>query len=191
MMSGLPPTFRRIVAGDTIRIGGRAFEVSCGGGHSPEQVMLLCRSDGIFLAADQVLAKISPNVSVWAVDPEGDPLGRYLRSLETLAETVAGDVLVLPGHNIPFFGLHQRIAELAGHHEARCRDIAAACSGRPRSAAEIVPVVFKRPLDPHQMGFAFSEILAHVNYMLRREELLPVDDGSGVRKVVASPGRGA
>jgi hypothetical protein len=36
-------------------------------------------------------------------------------------------------------------------------------------------VVFRRAIDdPHQMGFAFSEVLAHVNYMLRANRLRPV-----------------
>ena len=84
MVSGLPPTFMRLVAGDTLKIGGRSFDVLTGNGHAPEQVMLYCAADNIFLAADQVLAKITPNISVWAVDPEGDPLGLYLRSLKEL-----------------------------------------------------------------------------------------------------------
>ena len=83
MVSGLPPTFMRLVAGDTLKIGGRSFDVLTGNGHAPEQVMLYCAADNIFLAADQVLAKITPNISVWAVDPEGDPLGLYMRSLRS------------------------------------------------------------------------------------------------------------
>ena len=46
--------------------------------------MLYCAADKLFLAADQVLAKITPNISVWAVEPDGDPLGLYLRSLREL-----------------------------------------------------------------------------------------------------------
>src|SRR4051812_39340463 len=84
MVTPLPPTFNRIVAGDTLRIGGRNFAVMTGDGHAPEQVMLYCAEENLFFAFDQVLAKISPNVSVWAVDPLGDPLGLYLRSLRGL-----------------------------------------------------------------------------------------------------------
>src|SRR4029078_6779389 len=79
MVSGLPPTFERLAAGDTLKIGGRSFEVLTGNGHAPEQVMLYCAADKVFLAADQVLAKITPNISVWAVNPKDDTLGRYLR----------------------------------------------------------------------------------------------------------------
>lgn len=186
LTSGLPPTYHRIVAGDVLRIGGRAFDVLSGGGHSPEQIMLRCRDEPLFLAADQVLAKISPNVSVTAVDPEGDPLGYYLRSLEALKAGISNDVLVLPGHNLPFYGLHTRASELIAHHRHRCDLILAACRSAPRSAAELIPFVFSLSLDPHQTGFAFSEVLAHVNYMLRRGELKAAADTDGTGRVEAA-----
>jgi glyoxylase-like metal-dependent hydrolase (beta-lactamase superfamily II) len=186
IVSGLPKTFRRLIAGDIISIGARDFEVLTGGGHSPEQIMLLSRGDKILFAADQVLAKITPNVSVAAVDPEGDPLGIYLRSLRTLTDTVAADVLALPGHQLPFQGLHARANQLEHHHLLRCQAIARACQTLPRSAAELIPFIFERALDAHQMGFAFSEVLAHVNYMLRRGELKLVATGDGVERVAAA-----
>jgi glyoxylase-like metal-dependent hydrolase (beta-lactamase superfamily II) len=186
LMSGLSPTYYRVVAGDVLRIGGRDFDVLTGGGHSPEQVMLICRADKLFLSADQVLAKISPNISVSAVDPHGDPLGQYLRSLEALASGMDRDVLVLPGHNLPFHGLHTRIAGLAGHHDSRCERILRACQASPKSAAELVPFVFTRELDPHQMGFAFGEVLAHVNHMLRRGTLKPIASADGIHRTVAA-----
>jgi glyoxylase-like metal-dependent hydrolase (beta-lactamase superfamily II) len=186
MVSGLPPTFERIVAGDTLNIGGRNFEVLTGNGHAPEQAMLFCRADNLFLAADQVLAKITPNVSVWAVEPNGDPLGLYLRSLGELQQAIPADALVLPGHQLPFVGLHVRGDQLVAHHEVRCAAIAEACRAAPRSAAELVPVLFTRELDPHQMSFAFSEVQAHVNYMLRRGELAWVQGSDGVERVATS-----
>jgi glyoxylase-like metal-dependent hydrolase (beta-lactamase superfamily II) len=188
MVSGLPPTFQRLVAGDTLAIGGRNFEVLTGNGHAPEQVMLYCAADNIFLAADQVLAKITPNISVWAVDPDGDPLGLYLRSLQELRQEIPCDALVLPGHQLPFRGLYTRSAELIAHHEMRCAAIARACRAAPRSAAELVPVLFSRALDPHQMSFAFSEVQAHVNYMLRRGELAWREGPDGIERVVVTEG---
>ena len=168
MLTGLPPTFRRLVAGETLEIGGRQWEVLTGGGHAPEQVMLHCPADHMLLAADQIMARISPNISVQAMDPEGDPLGIYIRSLHNFRSTIAADTLVLPGHNLPFYGLHVRAGELLEHHESRCEAILDACRTEPRTAAEMVPVVFRRTIDdPHQMGFAFSEALAHINYLVR------------------------
>ena len=185
MVSGLPPTFHRLVAGDTLKIGGRQFDVLSGNGHAPEQIMLHCAADNVFLAADQVLAKITPNISVWAVEPTGDPLGLYIRSLGELKRHIPGDVLVLPGHQLPFLGLHTRSDELIAHHEARCAAIAEACRIKPCSAAELVPVLFHIDLDPHQMSFAFSEVQAHVNYMLRLGKLGWVEGGDGIERVLA------
>jgi glyoxylase-like metal-dependent hydrolase (beta-lactamase superfamily II) len=184
MVSGLPPTFTRLVAGDTLKIGGRSFDVLTGNGHAPEQVMLHCAADQLFLAADQVLAKITPNISVWAVEPDGDPLGLYLRSLRELKAQIAPDVLVLPGHQLPFRGLHTRSDELIDHHRLRCAMIAEAARLAPRTAADLVPILFHRDLDPHQMSFAFSEVLAHVNYMLRRGELAWAPDSGEVERVI-------
>ena len=167
LTTDLPPSYRRIAAGDSLTIGGRRFEVLTGGGHSYELVMLHCRAENLFLAADQVLAKISPNVSVWPHEPQGDPLGEYLRSLAALAATIPHDAFVLPAHNLPFYGLHARIAELTRHHDQRCQDILDACAGGPKLPADIVPLLFPRKLDAHQTSFAFGEALAHVNYMLR------------------------
>jgi glyoxylase-like metal-dependent hydrolase (beta-lactamase superfamily II) len=172
MISGIPPTFRRLVAGERIMLGHRTFEVMTGGGHALEQIMLYCAEDRIFLSADQVLARISPNVSVSARDPEGDPLGIYLRSLREILAAVPADVLVLPGHDLPFTGLHQRIDEMHDHHAERCDRIAVACREAPLSTAELIPVLFRPNLDPHQIGFAFAEAMAHVNFMLRRARLV-------------------
>jgi glyoxylase-like metal-dependent hydrolase (beta-lactamase superfamily II) len=186
LMSGLPPTYHRVVAGDVLRIGGRDFDVLTGGGHSPEEIMMVCRADKLFLSADQVLAKISPNISVSAIDPEGDPLGQYLRSLDALGAGIDANVLVLPGHNLPFQGLHSRIGGLIAHHHSRCDRILHACCTEPRSAAELVPFVFTRRLDPHQMGFAFGEVLAHVNYLLRRGKLKRIGTADGIQRTVVA-----
>jgi glyoxylase-like metal-dependent hydrolase (beta-lactamase superfamily II) len=185
MVDSLPPTFTRLVNGDTLTLGTRKFLVLTGDGHAPEQIMLYCAADRLFLAADQVLAKITPNVSVWAVDPDGDPLGLYLRSLGQLKASLPDDVLVLPGHQLPFYGLHPRASQLMAHHEDRCCMLAEACRTGPRSAAELVPVIFPRTLDPHQMSFAFSEIQAHINYMLRTERMRWSEPKDGIQRVTA------
>jgi glyoxylase-like metal-dependent hydrolase (beta-lactamase superfamily II) len=166
-VSVLPPSYHRLTHGDEVVIGTRRFKAITGGGHALDQVMLYCAADKLFLSADQVLSKISPNVSVWAVEPHQNSLGEYLASLASLTTTLPYDVLVLPGHGVPFYGLKTRIKQLADHHEERCRLIADACRDVPQTSKELVPVVFhKHALDPHQMGFAAGELIAHVNYML-------------------------
>lgn len=171
-VSTLPASYHRISHGDEISIGTRRFKVITGGGHALDQVMLYCAADKLFLSADQVLSKISPNVSVWAVEPDQNSLGEYLASLASLTTTLPYDVLVLPGHGVPFYGLKTRIKQLAEHHEERCGMIAAACRDTAKTSAELVPVVFhKYPLDAHQTGFAAGELIAHINYMLNEGRL--------------------
>jgi glyoxylase-like metal-dependent hydrolase (beta-lactamase superfamily II) len=186
MVAPLPPMFDRLVAGDELVIGGRKFQILAGDGHAAEQLMLFNREDRLFLAADQTLAKISPNVSVSAVSPRGDPLGLYLRSLAALKADLPEDALVLPGHQLPFYGLHERVSELGAHHAARCETLRLACREEPHRPAELLSVMFTRKLDPHQMGFAFSELFAHVNYMLARGALAWVEGENAQARLTAA-----
>lgn len=57
-----------------------------------------------------------------------------------------------------------RIAQLRAHHAQRLAEVAQACA-QWRSAAEIVPLMFRRPLDAHQLGFALGEALAHLHHL--------------------------
>ena len=182
LTTGVPPFYERIQHGDVRRIGGRDFRVLTGGGHALEQAVLHQAGDRLFFAADQVIAKISPNVSVHPVEPDENPLGEYLRDLAALRAAVPGDVLVLPGHGLPFHGLHTRIDELTEHHAIRCGRIAMGCRQRPLSAADLVPTLFDRELDAHQTGFAFGEVMAHVNYMAHRGELVRETGNEGVHR---------
>jgi glyoxylase-like metal-dependent hydrolase (beta-lactamase superfamily II) len=183
----MPAAYRRLSDGDRIAIGDREFLVITGAGHSPDQVMLYCAAERLFLAADQVLSKISPNVSVWAHEPDENSLGSYLRSLKRLSEMLPDDVLVLPGHGVPFYGVKIRIAQLADHHEERCQMIAVACRDKAMTSAELVPVIFhKHVLDAHQTGFAAGELIAHVNYMLAGHRLVVVPHADGVLRFKAA-----
>ncbi|NAZ36538.1 MBL fold metallo-hydrolase [Rubellimicrobium sp. CFH 75288] len=181
----LPPrTYRRLSAGMRLRLGGRDWSVLSADGHAPEQILLHAPADGLLIAADQVIERISPNVSASAFEPEGDPVGEFRAGLAMLGREVGEGALVLPGHRRPFRGLHERIAELDRHHEARCDLIRAACAERPRTAAELLPVVFPRPLDPHKTGFAVGEVIAHANHLVARG-LLRWEESGGLRRLAA------
>lgn len=178
LVTGLPDHYTRLQHGDRLRIGGRMFEVFTGGGHSCEQLTLYCREESFFIAADQVLPRITPNIGIIAIEPEGDPLGLYLRSLAQLRSDMPDLVTVLPGHDWPFFGLHRRIDGLISHHETRCNAILAACSKQALTTLDLIPYLFRRPLDLHQTSFAFAETLAHVNVLIGRGNLAwEKDDG--------------
>jgi glyoxylase-like metal-dependent hydrolase (beta-lactamase superfamily II) len=160
----VPAAFHRLADGAAITIGGREWRVIVGEGHAPEHACLHCAEAAVLIAGDQVLPKISPNISLPPHEPAGDPLARYLVSLVRLREVVPPETLVLPSHDLPFFGLHMRIDALAAHHQARCAEILAACD-RPQSALDLLPLLFRRPLDRHQTAFALGEALAHLQYL--------------------------
>ncbi len=181
--TGLPAEYKAMRDGDALAVGGRSMRVLTGGGHAPEQAMLLDAAGGLFFSTDQVLGRITPNIGVWWTDPDADPLGDYLASLASL-ESVPDDVLVLPGHGLPFRGVQARRRALIAHHAERCDAVVAACVGEPRTIAAITPGLFRRVLDPHQMGFAFREILAHANRLVAEGRLLRVE-GEAVRFVAA------
>ncbi|HLY45188.1 MAG TPA: MBL fold metallo-hydrolase [Stellaceae bacterium] len=166
----VPPAYRRIADGMAIEIGGREWRVIVGEGHAPELACLYCAQTGVLIASDQILPRISPNISVPPHEPDGDPLARYLRSLDKFRGAVPADTLVLPSHNLPFRGVHLRIDELAAHHRERCGEIIAACA-TPHSAVELMPLLFKRRLDSHQSAFALGESLAHLHYLVGQGEI--------------------
>ncbi len=190
----VPRAFHRIADNMTFEIGGRRWRVIVGRGHAPEHVCLHCAELDLFIAGDQVLPKISPNISVWPNEPDGNPLGRYLDSLETLRREVPADVLVLPSHNLPFYGIDTRIDQLALHHAERLAELVAACR-TPHTTMEIVPLLFRRKLDTQQLGFAIGEALAHLHYLVEAGRLTRGERADGVylfsSPLVPSPtGRG-
>lgn len=160
----VPPSFRRIRDGEELAVNGVRWRVVVGGGHAPEHACLHAPERGLFISGDQVLPHITPNVSIWPAEPEEDPLTEFLRTSETLRD-VPPDTVVLPSHGRPFVGLARRCDELAAHHHARLDAVVAACD-RPRTAFEVMGVLFDRDLDPHQTTFAIGEALAHLNHLL-------------------------
>ena len=177
LVPSVPESYTRLQDGQVVSIGGNAWRVIIGFGHSPEHASLYCAALNVLVSGDMVLPRISTNVSVFAVEPEGNPLQLYLDSLSAFADLPA-DVLVLPAHGKPFRGLHTRIAQLREHHVARLAEVVEACA-TSQSAMDIVPVMFRRPLDAHQLSFALGEALAHLHKLWYDGELrrLKGDDG--------------
>lgn len=162
MVPQVPPRFRRLMDGDTVRIGPRDWRCIAGYGHAPEHIALFAADDRLLISGDMVLPRISTNVSVIDIEPEADPLPLYLASLARF-DALPGDTLVLPSHGRPFRGLPARIAQLREHHELRLADTVAACAKAPCSAADLLPVLFGRKLDLHQTTFAMGEAVAHLH----------------------------
>ena len=111
-----------------------------------------------------MLPRISPHIGVYADEPEADPLREYHDTLERFHD-LPDDAVVLPSHNEPFRGLHERLDALIQHHADRLVDFTAACA-EPVTAHDVAKQVFKRRLDSTQLGFAIAETVAHLNYLI-------------------------
>lgn len=166
----VPATFDRLADGRTLRIGDRDWTVITSGGHSPEHACLYSPDDGVLIAGDMVLPRISPNVSVWPAEPFADPLAEFLGGLARL-RTLRADTLVLPSHGDPFSDLRGRIDELTRHHADRLDEAVGFCAEGARTIADITRLMFNRTLDTHQMSFAAGEALAHLNHLERQGRL--------------------
>jgi glyoxylase-like metal-dependent hydrolase (beta-lactamase superfamily II) len=195
MVPEVPASYRRLMDGMTVSIGGRAWRCIAGYGHAPEHMALAWEEPdrapkapaGLLISGDMVLPRISTNVSVYDLEPESDALSLYLDSL-TRYEALAGDTLVLPSHGKPFTGLHARIRQLREHHDARLADVVAACAERACHAADLLPVLFKRKLDLHQTTFAMGEALAHLHTLWYRGQLFRQRGDDGVWRFAARAG---
>jgi glyoxylase-like metal-dependent hydrolase (beta-lactamase superfamily II) len=176
----IPSSCRRLRDGDMLKLGDHHWQVIVGEGHSPEMACLWCAERNLLISGDQILPSISPNVSVWPSEPDGDPLRLFLKSLERFRQ-LPDDCLVLPSHGRPFFGLHERIDALIGHHQERLSETFEACR-QPITANDLLSIMFPRELDSHQLFFAIGESLAHLHYLTGTGQLLREIDGTGVHR---------
>jgi glyoxylase-like metal-dependent hydrolase (beta-lactamase superfamily II) len=163
VVPAVAPQFQRVLDGDTLEIGRQRWDVMTVFGHAPEHACLWNRDAGVLISGDQVLPKITTNVSVWPDQPRANPLRLYLDSLARF-EPMPADTLVLPSHGLPFRGLRARLASLRAHHDARLAETLDALA-EPRAGAELIPILFRRQLDIHQLSFAIGEVLAHLNLL--------------------------
>ena len=161
----LPLGYVRIADGDTLTTANRDWRVVTGSGHSPEHACLLDEERGVLIAGDQVLPRISSNISLGVTEPEADPLGEWLDSIAKFKQLPA-DLLVLPGHGDPFTGLHVRLDALDREHRQRLDELEVFVA-EPRRAVDCFGRLFRRAIGPDMLGLATGEKLAH----LRRLEV--------------------
>ncbi len=164
IVAPMPLGFKRIQEGEVIEIGGRQWDIRMGNGHAPEHATFWCRDELLVLAGDQILSSISPNIGVYATEPEADPVAEWLEACERLSPYANEDHLVLPGHKLPFTGLPARMRALIdNHHNALDRLVEHLAT--PRTAAECFTILFKRPIGEGEYGLALVESMAHLNHL--------------------------
>jgi glyoxylase-like metal-dependent hydrolase (beta-lactamase superfamily II) len=177
LVPAVPSSYRRMMDGNVITIGSkndsggiRKWQCISGYGHAPEHIALYCEEAKILLGGDMMLPRISTNVSVYNIEPESNALQLFLDSIDKFARC-APETLALPSHGKPFVGIHERIQQLHAHHADRLTEVRETCAAQPSSAADVLPVMFKRPLDLHQTTFAMGEVIAHLHFLWFKGEL--------------------
>ncbi|MEO0939003.1 MAG: MBL fold metallo-hydrolase [Pseudomonadota bacterium] len=164
IVAPLPLGYTRLQQGQTIRIGGRDWDVHMGNGHAPEHATFWSRDDNLVLSGDQILSSISPNVGVHATEPMADPIGEWLEACERLALLAREDHLVLGGHKVPFTGLPARMRTLIDNHHGALKRLLAFLD-TPKSGGECFAPLFRRIIGKGEYGLALVETVAHLSHL--------------------------
>ena len=175
----MPSGYVRMREGERLAVGDDVWRVVVGEGHSPEHACLWREADGVVLGGDQILPRISSNVSVWPTEPDADPLGDWLASLARMQAVLPDDVLVLPSHGEPFRGVQVRLEALLRGHRTALRRLERSLK-TPKRAVDVFPALFARPVGDGVRGMATGESLAHLNHLLRQGRVERVRDADGV-----------
>jgi glyoxylase-like metal-dependent hydrolase (beta-lactamase superfamily II) len=183
IVADMPLGFSRVKEGDVIRFGGRDWDVRIGNGHAPEHATFWSRDCDLVLGGDQLLATISPNLGVYATEPEADPVGDWLESCERLAPFARASHLVLPGHKLPYRGLPTRMRQLVDNHHTALALLLDHLA-EPQTAVECFPVLYRRRISEGEYGLAMVEAVGHLNHLLRTGEITRTrrDDGAWLWK---------
>ncbi len=176
----LPDSYRRVNDGDEFLIGAHTWRIVTGCGHSPDHACLYCPELKLLISGDQVLPRISSNVSVFPTEPEADPLTDWMVSCAKVKREVPDEVLVLPAHNDPFHGLHARLDHLIAGHERSLGRLQALLTKAPKRAVDVFGALFARPIGPDLLGMATGEGLAHINCLIERGQAVAEADADGV-----------
>lgn len=162
MIYPLPRGYTRIQDGEILQMGAHQWRVVTGSGHSPEHACLWNEKDGVLVAGDQVLPRISSNVSVSITEPDADPLGEWLASIDKLLKQLPADLITCPAHGEPFKGLHIRLMALRDEHRMRLYKLAEAIAEQPMRAVDSFPYLFNRTITDEHLHLATGEALAHL-----------------------------
>ncbi len=178
VVSALPKSYKQLKDDESFVINQLQWQVVIGSGHSPEHVCLYCPELRVLISGDQVIPRITSNVSVFPIEPAANPLADWLESCSRLKEKLPDDSLVLPSHQEPFYGLHHRLDELIDSHETALERLQSYLQ-TPRKPSDCITTMFGREIGNSEMQFAIGETLAHLNYLMQKGmvEISKSEDG--------------
>jgi len=178
------PVVEYIEAGQTIRLGDRQWLLIHTEGHAYGGIMLYDSLTKQLLCGDQVLPRITPHVGVVAGE-DRPVLSQFLANLQQIAKL---DVkLVLPGHREPFEGYSERITAIIQHHKRRLASILQYVQEqRAVDSFTCCEWLFGKHLreQPHNMRFALTETIAHLDHLQEKGLLQKKNDCEGLIRYI-------
>jgi len=182
----VPISHRRVDEGEIVPIGKREWHAITGGGHTPEHCCFVDHENGVIIAGDQILPRITSNVSLMDTEPDSDPLGEWLASIDKFKAALADDMLVLPAHGYPFKGVQQRLDILAEGHHVRLDALEDALKSGEMRATDCFGLLFDREIDDSVYGLAAGEAMAHLRHLERTgRAICEARDGVGWFRAIA------
>ena len=178
-VSDLPIGHIRMEEGTRLRTGDHEWRVMIGNGHTPEHACLIDDKAKVMISGDQILPRITSNISTMLSEPTSDPLGEWLASIDRFRKELDNDLLILPAHGRPFQGAHQRLDALADRHNEALDDLEQGLRESPKRVVDSFPYLFRRPITPDVIGMASGEAMAtlrHLQYTGRA--MLEMKDGT-------------
>lgn len=173
--------YKTVRGGDCFQVGRYNLEVIDAPGHTPGQVCLWIKQEGIMFTADHILFDITPNIAMWPSMP--DALGSYLDGLRRFRQFNVK--LALPGHR-ETGDYYRRIDELLAHHRHRVEETYQIVRKNPGMQAyeisgwmswkikaknwEAFPLI--------QKWFAVGECLSHLDYLRGMGKILRKETNS-------------
>lgn len=161
------PYDRVVSDADEVEAGEFKFRVIATPGHAPDHMCLHAEEQKWLFAGDHLLRNITPNVGF--NDPLlVDPLGDFEASLHRTSELAT--TWVLAGHGTPFRDAGERSAAVIRHHEHRAEKVRSIVRNQALTAYQVTQALFgQRRLSHDQRHLAFTETLAHLVYLRRRD----------------------
>jgi glyoxylase-like metal-dependent hydrolase (beta-lactamase superfamily II) len=173
---------------EVVELEDRRLEVVHTPGHTQGHVVFVDREAGVLFSGDHVLPHITPSIGFEKI-PVDSALADYLASLALVRGMP--DLELLPAHGPVRPTTHDRVDELVAHHEERLRATAkAVADGNGTGYAVASALGWTRrdrafdDLDPFNQMLAVNETLAHLDVLVRRDDL-GVVEVDGVRHYTA------
>lgn len=168
VVSEFPVGFKALNQGDEIWLSGKKWRVEIGNGHAPDHTTLWGLDTPLILAGDQILPGISSNLGVYPTEPELDTVGDWLDTCHRFLQLAQNDHFVLPGHNLPFYGVSVRLQQLIDNHISALNRIRKKLSRGRYTAVDLFKPIFKREIRENEYALALAEAVGHLNYFRAR-----------------------